>query len=252
MLELRCAERHEMKYISMSCVAVSCTWCTVLRLRNVYSIEPAWCSLYYRSDMQEQKARWSVLVWQRNGLLKDSSPPLFFSCVFLGGLWTHGKVNSLWGHSSCLATEKKHFCLNFFKCSRVPVSALAHVSRSERADAAHITSSLVLTSRFFGTLTLFFFNRSYRQFPPFLRCLRDGSADWTKAGGQRSHIFSCETNTPGVPGGYRNPESFFSAGTSPDTPLPPLQRCSESRDLGQAQRESHYSPIGVSCDLKDR
>lgn len=156
MLELRCAERHEMKYISMSCVAVSCTWCTVLRLRNVYSIEPAWCSLYYRSDMQEQKARWSVLVWQRNGLLKDSSPPLFFSCVFLGGLWTHGKVNSLWGHSSCLATEKKHFCLNFFKCSRVPVSALAHVSRSERADAAHITSSLVLTSRFFSTLTLFF------------------------------------------------------------------------------------------------
>ncbi len=97
------------------------------------------------------KAQWSVLVWQRTRLMKDSSPLLFFSCF--SWLFPHGKVNSLLGRSSCLATEKT-LLFHLFKCSHIPVSTQAHVDRADRAEAAHITFSLVLTSRFFIILCL--------------------------------------------------------------------------------------------------
>lgn len=59
--------------------------------------------------------------------------------------------------------------------------------------------------------------------------------------------------------GTETQRAFFSRGHTPSSSAEAgrkcvweLQRSSESRDLGQAQWESHYSPIGVSCDLKDR
>lgn len=163
--------------------------------------------------------------------MKDLSPLLFFSCF--SWLCTHGKVNSLLGRSSCLATEKT-LLFHLFKCSHIPVSTRIHVDRADRAEATHITLSLVLTSIFFIILHLvvntplssskdrnssLLFLYSYQEFlSSFLRCLWDGSADWTKAGGQRAHIFICETNRPGVPGGYGNPESFLSRDQPRHTP----------------------------------
>lgn len=61
---------------------------------------------------------------------------------------TRGKVNSLLDRSSCLATEKT-LLSHLFKSSHIPVSTRAHVDRADPAEAAHITFSLVLTSRFF-------------------------------------------------------------------------------------------------------
>lgn len=168
--------------------------------------------------------------------------------------------------------QEKHFCFTFFKHMHFPVSSQACVDRADCAGAAHITSPsswlqgfIILHLVVNTTLTSskarnsFFSLRSYQEFPPFLRCLRDRSADWTKARGQRTHIFICETNRPGVPAGYGKPWERNQPRHTPSSSAEvvgvcaqALQRCSESRDLGQAQQESHYNPIGVSCDLKDR
>lgn len=133
--------------------------------------------------------------------------------------------------------------------------------------------SLVPTSRFFingarscggASTTLPFFHTPSNSSRLALAACETRAQTEQKQGVRGRTSFTCETNRPGVPGGHGKPESlFFQRGPTwthllPSWAeagcecMPALLTSSESRDVGQAQRGSHYSPIGVSCDLKGR
>lgn len=109
---------------------------------------------------------------------------------------------------------------------------------------------------------LFFFHTPSNSSHLALAACKTGAQTEQKQEVRGRTFFTCQTNRPGVPGGHGKPERlFFQRGPTHIHLLPsgaeagcecmpaPLTS-SESRDVGQAQRGSHYSPVGVSCDLK--
>lgn len=74
---------------------------------------------------------------------------------------------------------------------------------------------------------------------PFSGCSWDG----TKAGGQRANVLICETNRPGGPGGYGNPESLFSW----DQPRNAPSSSAESECVSTSKVQGKQEPVPSSA-----
>lgn len=105
------------------------------------------CSFIHTSWVMCKNKRLRAACWF--GTDKPDERFISFSILFLFFL-TSALRRGKFSPSTFVPSghQEKHFCFTFFKYMHFPISSQACVDRADCAEAAHITSPLLLTARF--------------------------------------------------------------------------------------------------------